>query len=526
MSVRDFAGSGTQDQLYSTSIGGLTTLADAGNTYAALIKRTGNGADEMIVGAKNSGGAALIESLVIGGGGSSDQVGYQANSGGTYLSGISYTTSDGWMVVAVTKATGSNTPRAHKVVLGGSASHGGTGSAVSDQGTNALAGGFAIVGGTTSFGWFVGRIAVAGVVNSVLSDADIESLAVSLSNWKTLFTGGVSALWRFDQATATTSDDLTGNGCHLDNVNNTTVVNGDDPPGFLWTDSIPAVIQSRFWPGAGPFQRDRMLWQPGDTTPLADINVAVGQSTETETAQAVALEVDVALGQPSETETAQAVAAQFVVAIGQATETETATAVTVVYFPAQAVETETAQAVTVQTVVAIGQATETESSQAVTLERDVALGQAVETETAQPITAPVGILQATETETAQAVTVNYIAAIAQATETETSQAVTVQRVLVVGQPSETETSQAVTLVRIVPVGQPTEVESAQLVTPFQTGPIFVAIAQAQEGEQAQTIAGFVDVAVVPLPPYTPRGLGVKVILPKRRHWLLNDKLKI
>lgn len=196
-------------------------------------------------------------------------------------------------------------------------------------------------------------------------------------------------------------------------------------------------------------------------------NIALGQSSETETAQAVAPRKTVALGQPAETEAAQPVGIRKNVAL------------------AQVAETETAQQVAARKMVVLGQLVETETAQSVTPRRNTALVQVVETETAQTVSArkTESLGQVTDAETAQAVTARKIASLGQVVETESAQAVSVGGPLniPVGQVVETESAQAVIVRRLLAMGQPAETELAQLAAVSK----HIAVGQVLETETAQ-----------------------------------------
>lgn len=265
------------------------------------------------------------------------------------------------------------------------------------------------------------------------------------------------------------------------------------------------------WPGAGPFARDRMLWQPGDTTHPADQTITLGLVTETESSLSVTLLMEEVLGQPSETETAQAVTMVTPVPV------------------AQAIETETAQATATAKDVAVGLVTETESSQAVTAPKTVALGQPTEVESSQATTTPKTVAAGltTETESSQVSTTPKAVSVGQPAEAELSQAVTAPKAVVVGQPSETESAQTITVqqggTQTIAIGQVAETESSQAVLV----PVVVLVGQKVEVEQAQVVAVIVDVPPPVIPPPTPaKPTGEKVIMPKRRHRVLNSRMWI
>jgi hypothetical protein len=185
----------------------------------------------------------------------------------------------------------------------------------------------------------------------------------------------------------------------------------------------------------------------GDTAtmPTSGQTVAIGQSTETDTAQAftVTTTLAAAIGQASETDTAQALTpvtggSPQTVGIGQAAESDTAQALTVS-------ATRTA---------AIGQAEETDEAQAMSpvVGGATLIGQASETDAAQTLTAVPGVRtvaigQASETDSAQAMSARAAATIlaGMALEIDTAQPLTALisgASLVIGQASELDVAQA------------------------------------------------------------------------------------
>lgn len=141
--------------------------------------------------------------------------------------------------------------------------------------------------------------------------------------------------------------------------------------------------------------------------------VAIGQVTETGTAQAVTERKTRSVGQTSTTETAQPVTVTLVasgitVSVGQATETSTAQ-------PVARIKTRST-----------GQVSETGTAQALTLRKTRAIALATETGAAQPVSLRKtrSIALVTQTDTAQAVSVRKYRAIGMALETNTAQSVT------------------------------------------------------------------------------------------------------
>ena len=109
----------------------------------------------------------------------------------------------------------------------------------------------------THFGWSLnnnffleGEIAVAGIWSGVeLSDAECESLESELSNWLGLTPTG---LWAFNQDDVGDPVlDLSGNGFDQIAITGTSVLTGDDPPGF----DFSLTSDTRFY-------RDGGVWVP------------------------------------------------------------------------------------------------------------------------------------------------------------------------------------------------------------------------------------------------------------------------
>lgn len=239
---------------------------------------------------------------------------------------------------------------------------------------------------------------------------------------------------------------------------------------------------------------------------------ALGQATETDTVQASTPVHKRTLGQTTETELAQPLANSHATTVGQATETDTALAATrhKTLAVGQTTESDTTQALTHHKTLAVGQASETDTAFSPVRAKTKAVGQATSTDTALTLTRkksrstgqasetdtaagvsyvqggtqviPVG--QASDTNTAQPVILRRTTAIGQALETDTVAAVRVNRHRTLGQPSDTSTAQAVTTVRRRLLGVATETDAA---LPFQTR-VTLVVGQALEVDTALTLS--------------------------------------
>lgn len=146
---------------------------------------------------------------------------------------------DGWAIVAMTKATGVVTPRAHGYI-GGSWQHADTDATAGDAPTTTATVRFGVI--VHGLGWTPFDIAAAAMWDVVLSDAQIEELSpTSLQAWYDNTGGTPVGLWGFNQAsTATPLEDLTGNGADETFVNGTAVI-GDGPANLDY--SVTAAVE-------------------------------------------------------------------------------------------------------------------------------------------------------------------------------------------------------------------------------------------------------------------------------------------
>lgn len=156
---------------------------------------------------------------------------------------------DEWYLTAVTKSTGSSAVRSHSVPMSTGIWTHSDRSTVNEETSGSHT--------ATHFGWSLnnnffleGEIAVAALWPGIqLSDAECESLESELINWVDLNPTG---LWAFNQES--TSDpvlDLSGNGFDQTAITGTSVLTGDDPPGF----DFSLTSDTRFY-------RDGGVWVP------------------------------------------------------------------------------------------------------------------------------------------------------------------------------------------------------------------------------------------------------------------------
>ncbi|MFF0860891.1 hypothetical protein ACFYUV_03960 [Nonomuraea sp. NPDC003560] len=207
---------GTDDSL-GVAVGGLSGQTTAGS-FVAVLRRNNNAT---LTTAINSFATAtrVVELAIV----NTTNVLRLRNASGGGSSTFTVTTSDGWVLVAATKAVGTTTPRMHKYVYStntwthenGSASFADSGPAI-----------------TT---WFMGSqsdcdLAAVAAWDRVLSDSEIESLAHSLMSWPVTAPQG---MWVLDQADTTqTVPDWTGRGGQQSSITGTAVATSSAPIGY------------------------------------------------------------------------------------------------------------------------------------------------------------------------------------------------------------------------------------------------------------------------------------------------------
>lgn len=156
-------------------------------------------------------------------------------SGGSQ-SNSTTTVANAWQFVAATKAAGSATPRFHFYTFS-------TGVWVHENGSAAI--GDSTPSGASDIGWiaalggfyFDGDIAIAGAWATALTDAQVETLAFSLTPWHSYSNNG---LWVLDQAATTIKVwDQSGNGANESSLTGTSVATSAVP---VWNRGAPPVV--------------------------------------------------------------------------------------------------------------------------------------------------------------------------------------------------------------------------------------------------------------------------------------------
>lgn len=230
--ARAFDGS---DDYLAVAAGGTSAIDGGPVTVAVIVKLASHDVGGVLTARPAAGG--FTWALAVSGG---DWY-YGA---GDIMNIFAASTADGWTLVAVTKAGGVATPRGHKYVYGTNTwTHANGAGTVSDAG--------AALGsdGTIEFGrwdnyseYATADIAVGAVWDRVLTDAEVELLAHSLTSWSAAAPAG---MWILDQsATTQTVADATGGGANQTAITGTAVSANSAPIGYghevLVPHSVPA----------------------------------------------------------------------------------------------------------------------------------------------------------------------------------------------------------------------------------------------------------------------------------------------
>lgn len=196
---------GTSDRI--TLAVGANNFTAGASTFAAIVKSASDTSRRRIMSC-NAGGYSLDKSA-------SDLIEWTDAAAPT----LNIKVADGWVLVAATKAAGTVAPRFHKYVFSSRVhSHEAGVATAGDKngGTNVWIGQSA----AASFFWS-GEIAALGIWNAVLTDSQIEALAVGLTPWLAVPPTG---LWLLDQgSTGQLVNDLTGRGANESSKSGTSV---------------------------------------------------------------------------------------------------------------------------------------------------------------------------------------------------------------------------------------------------------------------------------------------------------------
>ena len=243
MAVRVFDG---VDDFITCAIGGLSTQTGGPITIAAIIKKNANGSFQAFIALNTTAAAQLIATGVQG-----SNLGYTFTGGSDDANGAAtptYVIADGWVIYAMTKASGAVAPRFHKCVLStGVWTHTSSAETNSD-GAAPGASGQVMFGAKNNIGdFFNGRMALAGIYPTAKSDPQLEAMSATLQSW---IDAGPTGLWPLTQADVGDGvTDIVGTS-NQSAIVGTTVATGDDPPNFDFSLTppdpgvVPLVVES------------------------------------------------------------------------------------------------------------------------------------------------------------------------------------------------------------------------------------------------------------------------------------------
>jgi hypothetical protein len=244
MAVRSW--NGTSDWL-RVSVGGvaISNFAQGNYTMMAVVNPTSIGGTKAIMAVQDTAAADWLSVFVFNGTeqiGMTDEVNVYAT---TYTADLE---AGDWSLVILRKTSGTTSIETGAALLGDATPTFGNTGATTTAGTagtpNSIEFGAALNGSFSSFQPML--LATAAIWNSRLSDANINSVAAALTT-QSMYDLSPLALWDFNQAsTGTSVEDLIGTS-DQSSINGTSVVTGDDPPG--WTFGVGG--------GGGPAQQRR-----------------------------------------------------------------------------------------------------------------------------------------------------------------------------------------------------------------------------------------------------------------------------
>jgi hypothetical protein len=283
-------------------------------TVAAILRvgatNVGTGAPATIAEFEDAGLTATGFAFRIGpSDGSTDRLGY-VTSAAVNAPTLSVTPSDGWALVAASKASGAAAPRFHKYVYSTDTwTRENAATTLPDSSITLATGrlGATVNTSTTNFRFFDGSIAAVAVFGSALSDDQISSLPHSLAPWASL---GPVAMWVLDQQAANYAIvDWTGGGANQTAITGTTVGSNSVP---LLGYGHPIILSTRTASIGG-----------GDPNP-APITAPIGLTATAETAQPIRPATAIAFGPAFTAETVQPVRPAKAHAAGLAATAESA----------------------------------------------------------------------------------------------------------------------------------------------------------------------------------------------------------
>lgn len=203
--ARTFNGS---TQSIQTTPGALSAMTFG--TIAVVCKRNSTGWNSLLT-LHNSTGTSRIGIEIEGA--ASGKLQWQYDGNFVLSAAITVANGDGWVLVAIGKATGTATPRVHKYVYSTDTWTHENAAGTATNSTSIASTGTCRFGEWEGSDWLNGDIAAAAVWSGRnLADAEMEELPYSLIGW---YSTVPDAMWLFDQqATGTKLLDITGGGAN------------------------------------------------------------------------------------------------------------------------------------------------------------------------------------------------------------------------------------------------------------------------------------------------------------------------
>jgi hypothetical protein len=201
--VRQFDGT---DDVVTLALGGANVAAGP-ITIAAVVKITNQAHYSTFITGLNSSAVRewsfYVESSAAG-----SSLIFESD-GGEQASTMTLTPQEMWCLVAVTKTSGTTTPKFHKYVYNTATWTHQDAAGTMTNGAAPGAGGSIVLGAFQASNFFEGQMAAAAVWTTALADADLEGIVGSFSSWTGFSTPPVAA-WRLDGAVASGVQDTIG----------------------------------------------------------------------------------------------------------------------------------------------------------------------------------------------------------------------------------------------------------------------------------------------------------------------------
>jgi len=218
-------GSGVTDSAYGTQI--------------AILKKTSDPTSNGCFFDRRGGSSVLDENMIVRSNHPSDanQLAYVGASGTAVFSSFTVTNADGWVILGVSKATGTATPRMHKCVLSSVTwtHQNASGSVGNPTAASGWRFGSTKSGSSTYADFFAGNILLVAYWDaSSLSDGTVAGF----SSLATILAASPTGLWLLNQSsTGTSVTEYNGTGANQTAISGTTVVS-DTIPNFTLTSAI------------------------------------------------------------------------------------------------------------------------------------------------------------------------------------------------------------------------------------------------------------------------------------------------